>query len=200
MKRPSLEEYHAITRLKQGDLGGMEILVDHYQVKAVYTAYHIVRDMKGAEDIVQSAFLRAAQKIAQFDENKPFEAWFIRIVVNEAIKTARRQKRFVSLDVYQDKETTALIDWLCDPEQGPAQIMETEETRQMVWQALAQLSAEQRAAIVMRYFLDMKESEIARELDRPLTTIRWWSRTARKRLRDILRSFRHTNYPEKDKR
>ena len=68
LKPPSLEEQQAISRLKQGDLGGLEILVRHYQVKAVYAAYLIVRDLKLAEDIVQSAFLQAAQKIHQFDE------------------------------------------------------------------------------------------------------------------------------------
>jgi len=39
VKTPSLEEQQAITRLKQGDLEGLEILVCRYQVKAVYAAY-----------------------------------------------------------------------------------------------------------------------------------------------------------------
>ncbi len=200
VKTPSLEEQQAISRLKQGDLGGMEILVERNQVRAVYTAYLIVRDLKLAEDIVQSAFLHAAQKIVQFDEHRSFEAWFLRIVINASIKEAKQQKRFLSLDGCQDEEVSPLMDWLCDPDQETDQIVETGETRQMVWKALAQLSAEQRAVIVMRHFLDMDEVEMTLKLNRPITTIRWWLRTARNQLRIILRPFWQASNPDEDKR
>lgn len=199
-KTPSLEEQQAITRLKQGDLGGMEILVRHYQVRAVYAAYLIVRDLKLAEDIVQSAFLQAAQKIHQFDERRPFGAWFFRSVVNAAIKADRRQRRFVPLDSHENEDTDLMIDWLLDPQPGPDQVIESEETRQMVWKALENLSAEQRAAIIMRHFLEMNETEMTQELGRPLTTVRWWLRTARSRLRGILRPFWQIDHPDEDKR
>ena len=200
VKTPSLEEKQAITRLKQGDLGGMETLVNCYQVQAVYAAYLIVRDLKLAEDIVQTSFLRAAQMISQFDENRPFRAWFLRSVINAAIKAARQQKRFVQLDGDQEEETTPLIDWLLDPNPGPDQIVETEETCQMVWKALEQLSPDQRTVVVMRHFLEMNEAEMTQELDRPRTTVRWWLRTARNRLREILRPFWKTNHPEMEER
>src|SRR5690554_6437753 len=160
MKTSRLDEQQAITRIKQGDLGGLEILVKHYQVKAVYTAYLIVRDLKLAEDIVQSAFIQAAQKIHQFDERRPFGAWFLRSVVNAAIKTDRQQRRFVPLDHHDDEDIHPVIEWLLDPNPGPDQIIETEETRQMVWKAMERLSSEQRAAIIMRHFLEMKEIEM----------------------------------------
>jgi RNA polymerase sigma-70 factor (ECF subfamily) len=114
-----LEEQQAISRLKQGDLGGLEILVRHYQVKAVYAAFLIVRDLKLAEDIVQSTFLQAAQRIHQFDESRPFKAWFLRSVVNAAIKADKQQRRFVPLDHHEDEDNDPLIDWLLDPKPGP---------------------------------------------------------------------------------
>ncbi len=196
VKTPSLEEQQAIVRLKQGDLRGMETLVKRYQMQAVYSAYLIVRDLKQAEDIVQSSFLHAAQKIHQFDERRPFGAWFLRSVVNAAIKVAKHQKRFVSLDSDTDEEVFPLMEWIIDPKPGPDQIIETEETRRLVWNALEQLSAEQRAAIIMRHFLDMNETEMTHELRRPLTTIRWWLRTARNRLKNMLRPFWQTDHPE----
>lgn len=174
----------------------METLVKCYQVQAVYAAYLIVRDLKQAEDIVQGSFLRAAQKIHQFDERRPFGAWFLRSVVNAAIKAAKHQKRFVSLDRDTDEDAYPLMEWILDPKPGPDQITETEETRRLVWNALEQLSAEQRAAIIMRHFLEMNETEMTYELHRPVTTIRWWLRTARNRLRDTLRPFWQTDHPE----
>ncbi len=186
---PSLEERQAITRLKQGDIDGMEILVKAYQVQAVHAAYLILRDLKLAEDVVQNSFLNAAQKISQFDEQRPFAPWFMRSVINASIKAAKKQQRFVSLDDECDEESSPMVGWLLDPNPGPDQVVESHEIRRQVWDALAQLGAEQRAVLVMRHFLEMSESEMTYQLDRPLTTVRWWLRTARKRMRDLLYPF-----------
>ena len=196
LKIPSLEEKLAIARLKQGDLDGMEPLVKRYQVLAVSAAFLIVRDPKLAEDIVQDAFLHAAEKIDQFDESRPFGPWFLRSVINASTKAVRKQKRFIPLDGTSDEETTKVADWLIDPDQHPEQIIETQETRQVVWKALEELTAEQRAVIVMRHFLDLSEAEITDELDRPLTTIRWRLKTARNQLRKILHLFWKSDYQE----
>lgn len=196
LKIPSLEEKLAIARLKQGDLDGMEALVRRYQVLAVSAAFLIVRDPKLAEDIVQDAFLHAAEKIDQFDESRPFGPWFLRSVINASTKAVRKQKRFIPLDGTSDEETTKVADWLIDPDPHPEQIIETQETRQVVWKALGELTAQQRAVIVMRHFLDMSEAEITHELDRPLTTIRWRLKTARNQLRKILHLFWKSDYQE----
>ena len=196
VKIPSLEEKLAIARLKQGDLDGMKALVKRHQVRAVSAAYLIMRDPKLAEDIVQEAFLHAAEKIDQFDESRPFGPWFIRSVINASTKAARKQKRFLPLEGAREEETSKVADWLIDPDHGPEQVLETQETRQMVWNALGELTGEQRAVIVMRHFLEMSESEMTEELDRPLTTIRWRLKTARNQLRKILQLFWKSEYQE----
>jgi RNA polymerase sigma-70 factor (ECF subfamily) len=76
------EEHQAIARLKQGDLAGLEFLVRQYQAQAVQTAYLILGDRFLAEDIAQTAFLKAAWKIDQFDAQRPFRPWFLRVVKN----------------------------------------------------------------------------------------------------------------------
>jgi RNA polymerase sigma-70 factor, ECF subfamily len=191
---PSIEEQQAIRRLKQGDLGGLEALVRRYQVRAVYAAYLIVRDMDSAEDIVQEAFLHAAEKIDQFDASRPFFAWFMRSVVNAAIKAAGKQKRFLPIgdaeDSGEDETVGRMAAWLVDPDPCPEALVETEETRRQVWKALEVLTTEQRAAVVMRHFLEMSEAEMTQELGRPLSTIRWRLKTARNRLRDLLQPMR----------
>ena len=197
VKPPSLDEKRAITQLKQGDLDGMEVLVRRYQVRAVSAAFLIVRDPKLAEDIVQDAFLHAAEKINQFDENRPFGARFLRSVVNASVKAAKRQKRFIPLErEAQDEESVSIADWLLDPDPHPELLVETEQTRRVVWKALGQLSPDQRAAIIMRHFLDMSEAEMTGELQRPLTTIRWRLKTARNQLRKILQHFWKSDYQE----
>jgi RNA polymerase sigma-70 factor (ECF subfamily) len=196
VKKPSLDEASTIAQLKQGDINGMEWLVITYQVQAVSAAYFIVRDQKTAEDVVQQSFLHAAQKIQQFDESKSFGPWFLRIVINASLRVADQQKVLVPLEKEGDDNTAKVAAWLLDPHPRPDEIIETEETRQMVWDAMCQLTSEQRAVIIMRHFLEMTDLEITRALDRPKTTVRWRLRTARNRLKELLRSFREQDCPE----
>jgi len=181
-----MDEKLAITLLKQGDLTGFEFLAHKYQVQAVHTAYLIVGDRFLAEDIAQAAFLKAASRINQFDTQQSFRPWFFRIIVNDAIKAAKRQQRHVPLDTLSE----SALNWLNDPSQRPEELIEAKELRQAVWHAIQSLSPEQRAVIVQRHFLEMDEAEMVNELQRPASSVKWWLHTARKRLRELLASYR----------
>lgn len=173
------EEQAAIARLKQHDLGGLEFLVRQFQTQAVQAAYLIVGERSLAEDIVQTAFLKAARKIDQFDAQRPFRPWFLRMVVNDAIKAAKGQARLVSLD----EPSAAVLAWLQDPAKAPEAEAEAAELRQSVWNALEQLAPEQRAVIIQRHFLEMDEDDMVQALQRPPSTVKWWLHTAREQLR-----------------
>jgi len=181
-----MEDQAAISRLKQGDLNGLEALVNRYQVQAVHAAYMIVFDRGLAQDVTQTAFVKAAERIHQFDEGRPFAPWFFRIVVNDALRLAKKQKRNVSLEEQLDETATRFTQWLRDPGSQPEQLVEQGETRQVILQAIRSLPPEQRAVIVMQYFLDMSEKDMSEKMERPLSTIKWWLRDARKRLRNLI--------------
>ncbi len=181
-----MEEHEAIARLKRGDIGGLEALVRKYQVQAVRAAYLITRDRALAEDIVQAAFLRAYERIGQFDAGRPFGPWFLRSVVNDAVKAAARRERHVSLDSPEGEEPS-LAELLADPSPGPADLLEAAEIRQAVWAALGRLPPAQRAVIIQRYYLDLSEAEMADKLACPQGTVKWRLHAARKRLRALLR-------------
>ena len=181
-----MEDQIAISRLKQGDLRGLEHLVRRHQVQAVRVAYLILFDRAQAEDVVQAAFIKAAQRIHQFDSRRSFGAWFSKIVVNDALKLAQKQKRILSLDEQLDKPAARLAELLIDPGLNPEQLVEQSETRQFILKAIHSLPPGQRSVIVMKYFLDMRMSDMTSEMGRPLSTIKWWLRDARQRLRKVL--------------
>lgn len=197
-------EQQAIAQLKQGDPAGLTGLVKLYQVRAVHAALLIVRDQGVAEQIVQDAFLQAYRKIEQFDERRPFGPWFLRSVIHAALKTTAREARFEPLEEPDGDGAARSADgsaaWWMDPDFSPPERAEQAELRKAVWQALGQLTPDQRAAVVLRYFLDESESEMIRDLDRPPSTVKWWLHAARKRLRQLLLPFYpHTvEYPEVD--
>jgi len=182
-----MEDQIAISRIKQGDLNGLETLVNRYQVQAVHAAYMIVYDRALAEDVAQAAFVKVVERIHQFDEERPFAPWFFRIVVNDALKLAQKQKRNVSLEDL-DEPTAKLAEWLTDPGLKPEQLLEEKQTRENILKAIQSLPPEQRAVVAMRYYLGMSEADMSMKMDRPLSTIKWWLRDARKRLSDLMDS------------
>jgi RNA polymerase sigma-70 factor, ECF subfamily len=186
---PCMDDRIAISRIKQGDLNGLEMLVRRYQVQAVHAAYLIVHDRPLAEDIAQSAFVKIVERIHQFDEERPFAPWFFRVVVNDAIKAAKKQRRYLSLED-SDEQTTKLSEWLTHPDLQPERLLEQKDMRENILKAIQTLPPEQRATVVMRYFLDMSEADMSVKMDRPLSTIKWWLRDARRRLYDLMDNSR----------
>jgi len=182
-----MEEQAAVARLRQGDIGGLATLVRAYQVRALRAAYLITRDRALAEDVVQAAFLRAYQRIDQFDPSRPFGPWFLRSVVNDAVKAASRHPRHASLERAVDGERCRGVDAPADRGPGPDVRWEEAETREELWAALGALTPAQREAIVLRYYLNLSEAEMADRLGCPPGTIKSRLHAARARLQVLLR-------------
>jgi RNA polymerase sigma-70 factor, ECF subfamily len=100
-----MDDLQAIRRLKDGDIGGLEILIARHQAKAVRTAYLITQHEPMAEDVVQDTFVRFYERIRHFDESRLFEPYFLCSVVNAALNAVEREKRVVGLT--EDVNTTA---------------------------------------------------------------------------------------------
>lgn len=181
-----MDERQALARLRRGDIGGLEILVQLYQVKATRAAFLITRDRAAAEDIMQAAFLRVHERIHQYDPDRPFEPWFLRIVINDAVKAASRSQRQVSIDADIAGSDLSLADILVDPAPDPADEAERQELQRAVWDAMAQLTPKQRAVAVMRYYLGYGEAEMAEYLTLPAGTVKWRLHAARERLAKLL--------------
>ena len=180
-----MDDQIAISRIKLGDLNGLNALVHCYQVQAVHAAYLIVCDRALAEDVAQAAFVKIVECIDQFDETRPFAPWFFRIVVNDALKAVKKQKRHLPLEK-PNGQTRQIADWLIHPDLRPEQLIEQKEMRERLLEAIQCLPPDQRAVIVMRYLLEMSEADMSTKMKRPLSTIKWWLRDARKRLSDLM--------------
>jgi RNA polymerase sigma-70 factor (ECF subfamily) len=182
-------EQVALARLRDRDIGGLEFLVRRYQVQAVRAAYLITRDRGLAEEVVQSAFVRAYERIDQFDDRRPFRPWFFRIVLNDALKAAAKAKRHVSADV-DGEAAWAFVESLVDGEPSPDTAAELSELRQTVRDALEKLPPAQRVTVVAKYYLGLTDAEIAMRTGRAPGTVKWLLHAARGRLRTLLDGVR----------
>ncbi|MFL5733437.1 MAG: RNA polymerase sigma factor [Chloroflexia bacterium] len=180
----SYGEREAIAALRGGDIGGLEALVSVYQLRAMRTAFAITGNRQAAEDVVADAFVAAYERIGQFDERRPFAPWFYRIVVNGALKAVRGAGRRVS----EGGDGGEWLASIVDEAPGPEEETLTGEMRRMLLEAIYALPPVQRAALVLRYYLDMDEAAIARTLGCPQGTVKWRLHTGRDRLRRSLAS------------
>ena len=178
-----MDEKQAIYRLKQGDIRGLELLVDRFQVKAVRVAYLITRDLGLAQEIVQESFVKAYQSIRTFEENRPFEPWFLRSVVNASVKTMQRSAWQVEMG--EDADESMFAELISSVELVEKQV-EFIEIQDRIWEAMQKLSPRQRAVVVQRYYLEMSEKEMAAESGAAVGTIKWLLNAARERLRSLL--------------
>lgn len=177
----TMDEQQAIQRLKNGDIGGLEYLVGHYQVKAIRVAFLITREVGLAEDVVHDAFLHAYSAIGRFDTSRPFEPWFLRSVVNASVKMMQRSARQVEIDADE-----VVFASLAQKVESVESQVESSEVQDQIWAALQNLSPRQRAVIVQKYFLGMSAAEMAAQSDTAMGTIKWLLNAARERLRELL--------------
>jgi len=178
-----MDEKQAIQRLKNGDISGLEFLVAYHQVKAVRTAYLITRDLGLAEDIVQDAFIQAFHAMRGFDATRPFEPWFMRSVVNAALKQMQKSTRQIQIG---DEENESLLAEFSARVESVEEQVESIQVQNQIWDAMQKLSPRQRAVIVQRYFLDMSEKEMAEDASSAVGTVKWMLNAARERLRGLL--------------
>ena len=149
----------ALVRAAQrGSERAVEELFARYWPDAYRTALLIAHDRAAAEDIAQEAFLSVLRALPRFDRRRPLRPWLHRIVVNRAIDwaRARRLRQEVAAEALPEVAAPPAPD---DLGVGP------------LGAALARLSPEHRAVVVMRYLLELTPGEIAATLELPRGTV-----------------------------
>lgn len=174
-----MSDQREMERLRRGDIAALGTLVRRYQTKALRAAYLVTNDLAQAEDVVSSAFLRVFERADQYDPHRPFAPWFYRIVVNDAINFVRHRNRTTTLE--HTGSTRRSVD-STDPEATAV----LNEERKAVRAALSQLTPSQRGAVVMRYFLELSETEMVERTGRSRGTVKRHLHDARARMKQLL--------------
>jgi RNA polymerase sigma-70 factor (ECF subfamily) len=180
-----MDDPTAIRRLRTGDFSGLEYLMYRYQAKATRAAFLITRDPSRAEDAVQDVFLRIFRHPDRLDDGRPFEPYLMRAVINAALNACRSERRLVSLE-----DGAEGVGRLIEQAASVESHVEYSQKKREILEALGQLPARQRAAIVQRYYLDMSEKEMALALDAAPGTVKWLLNSARTTLGALLKKER----------
>jgi RNA polymerase sigma-70 factor, ECF subfamily len=184
-----------VERARKGDRDAFRELVERYQRKIATLALGMLRNREDALDVVQETFTKAFQSLDRFKGDAGFYTWTYRIAVNLCIDHQRREAKMplATPDPHESRDravdpVTLLVD---GAEQGdPFQRTLDSEIARRLSEAIAELTPEHRAVILLREVDGLSYEEISRVLDCPKGTVMSRLHYARRQLQERLRALR----------
>ncbi|MFU8826453.1 MAG: sigma-70 family RNA polymerase sigma factor [Brevefilum sp.] len=156
-----------ITQALLGDDQAFAFLVECYQNPVYSLCYRMLGNSKDAEDAAQESFMRAFLHLKKYDPNRPFATWLLSIASHYCIDRIRKkQLPTLSMDAIPDEiipDRSA-----ANPEKKARQA----EREVLVQSLIAELKPLDRAAIILRYWHDCSEVEIAETLNLSVSAVK----------------------------
>jgi RNA polymerase sigma-70 factor, ECF subfamily len=181
------DEAELIERAKKGDTRAFGTLVERYQRRVIGVAMAVVHNQEDALELAQETFVRAFQSVGKFESRSSFSTWLYRIAANIAIDFRRRERRHPTMRGEEaENEILRLPSKLGDSFKEA----QRSEMSRRIRDALAELTQEHRAAILLREVEGLSYDEISEVMQCPRGTVMSRLHYARNRLREILKDFR----------
>ncbi len=167
-------ERRLVELAQRGDQGAFAEIASSITPRLLAIAQRILRDFHRAEDATQQALVLLWRKLPRLKDPDRFDAWAYRVVVNACYAEARRARR--------DPDPLHLLTDEATLDDGAL----SRANRDVLERAFELLTPEQRAVLVLQYYVDLPHSEIADVLDVPLGTVKSRASGARQALRAAL--------------
>jgi RNA polymerase sigma-70 factor (ECF subfamily) len=172
-----LDEYLAASA-RAGDRGALERLAMRWEKKLVRHAFRLTGDIEAARDAAQDGWADIVRGLPGLVDAALFPSWAFRIVTRRSADAIRRNQRRRRTEAALAREPGAA--------ERSAAAVEALTDAAAVRRTLAELPADQRAAIALFYLEDLSVAEIAVALAVPPGTIKTRLMHARRRLRAAL--------------
>jgi RNA polymerase sigma-70 factor (ECF subfamily) len=191
LAQADVSELDLVARCQAGDTEAFDELVTRYRTRVFGMIYNMVHSEQDAWDLAQDSFLKAWKSIKRFKGRSSFYTWIYRIVMNVTIDWLRKRQVKGGGGEFDDsiqlKEVEPASKTVPKAEALPHEMMERSEIRTRIDTAIAQLSPEQRAVILMKEIEGMQYHEIAEAVGCSIGTVMSRLFYARKKLQNLLR-------------
>jgi RNA polymerase sigma-70 factor, ECF subfamily len=162
-------------------------LVVRYERRLVRVIQQFVKSVEQAEDLAQETFIKAYERLEQFDPARRFGPWLFRIGVNQTLDHLRRRKRRGLWILFADHRSEK------QPDPATVDPRQALDLKQEVEQVLDQIPENYRIVLILRDLQNFSSSEIASMLGRKEATIRWRLAEARRMFQEIWVKRRDAN-------
>jgi RNA polymerase sigma-70 factor, ECF subfamily len=175
------DELAWILQAQQGNDEAFTKLVEEHQTHVYNLCYRMLGEPEAAEDAAQETFLRAYQNLHRYDRTRSFATWLLSIGAHYCIDRLRRRKLSVfSMDEENDDGTSFEIRDTASPDPEVESVKREDRDRLHI--LLKDLDETDRAAIIMRYWYDFSEIEIADSLNLTVSAVKSRLHRARRAL------------------
>ena len=176
------EESALVLQAQQGNDQAFTELVEHYQTPVYNLCYRMLGEAESAEDAAQESFLRAYRNLTRYDRQRSFATWLLSITAHYCIDCLRRRKFImISTDAESDDDDRPMElpdAYALNPEQETVR----HEEQAALQRVLQQMDATDRAAVILRYWYDFSEIEIAQSLTLTVSAVKSRLHRARKEI------------------
>lgn len=185
-----LNHHSLVLSLQQGDQLAFNQLVAIFQERVLNTCLGFVPNIQDAEDICQEAFIEIYRSIHKFRGDAKLSTWIYRVAVTKSLdhlKAKKRKKRisYIQSLVGLDNKTIEVKDEF----NHPGVTLENKERTKVLYEAIAQLSENQRIAFTLNKMEDMSYKEVCEVMEVSLSSIESLLFRAKKNLQNILREY-----------
>ncbi|MCL5098266.1 MAG: sigma-70 family RNA polymerase sigma factor [Candidatus Omnitrophica bacterium] len=186
-EQSTLSDEALVREAQGGGLNAFEELVARHRDKVYARAFTMLHSEDEAVDLSQEAWVKAWQRLNQFQGDSSFVTWITRIVINLCLDQLRKQKRQRTESIEQlDDEAGGVERQMPIVTPNPTERLEREELRQRIDRALGQLSTEHRTVLVLHEFEELEYKEIAKVMGCSIGTVMSRLFYARRRMASLM--------------
>jgi RNA polymerase sigma-70 factor, ECF subfamily len=180
------DEMTWVQKARAGNDEAFSKLVEAYQTPVYSMCFRMLGEPEAAEDAAQETFLRAYQNLARYDTARPFGTWLLSIAAHYCIDRLRR-RRFLAFSLDDQPEDG---EYEMPDANAPSPEHETSQREEhaQLHKLLKHLEETDRAALILRYWHDASEVEIAQALGLTVSAVK--SRLHRAR-RELAKRWEH---------
>lgn len=187
----SAEDAALVQASQKGDTQAFEELVARHRDRIYARAYSMVRNEQSAIDLSQEAWVKAWQRLKQFQGEASFTTWMTRITINLCLDHLRQRKRQKTDSLDALAEDAGGVERYMPPiTVNPTERLERAELRSRIDAAMEQLSESHRTVLVLNEFEQMDYKQIAKVMGCSIGTVMSRLFYARRRLAALLADLR----------
>ncbi len=160
-----------VIQAQQGSDEAFTKIVETYQKPVYNLCYRMLGEPEAAEDAAQETFLRAYQNLHRYDTSRSFGTWILSIAAHYCIDLLRK-KKFAVFSMDAENEDGAVMELPDASSPDPEAESVKREQRDRLHLLLKELDATDRAAVIMRYWYDFSEVEIAQSLKLTVSAVK----------------------------
>jgi RNA polymerase sigma-70 factor (ECF subfamily) len=187
-----IQDAELVRLAKGGDLAAFEALTTRYERQIFSLALRMLRHEQDAEDVTQQTFISVLEHLDGFREESSFATWIMKIATYAALKIIRKRRGLETVSLDQTTEPSDGYDLVPHPEyiadwrESPEQLVQRNETRRLIDDALDQLDEKHRLVFILRDVEGLSVQETAEALGLSESNVKVRLLRARLQLREIL--------------